>query len=642
MFMRALPSLLLLVLSGTATAAFFALSVPTEVQQPGTQSLEVLAIESSDNCMGCHGFFDLVTEPYRVWNGSMMSQAGRDPLFWAAMAIAEQDFEGSGDLCIRCHSPSGWLEDRSVPTDGSGLDPVLDGDGVECMLCHRLTNPDESEHLGVQNSPFIANTGGPTPEAHLGSGQYVLADGIDRYGSYGSAAAPHPTVQSNFHRSSDMCATCHDVSNPLVGDLAHNNGTENTLPPGSFSGVLGDPVTTKAAFLNKPHGYGVAERTSSEHASSGFIDFPVSNYANLPIELQTGILEEIYTASIVALTGGDYEDGTTRHYSCQSCHMRPVEGRGSSYPGSPIRLDVPTHDLTGGNTRIGDLIIDMDARDQLVIGGGLDIKDRNAIGFAQDRARSMLESAASLEVVGNTIKVYNLTGHKLFTGYPEGRRMWLNMKWYDAGGAVIREDGAYGGIPVTLGNRSGIVHTLIDLHDPNTRVYEVEPGITQEWATQLIAMGSNPATPLMFDRTNGAVIETLGGLSAMAPGSVEPSFHFSLNNKVMADNRIPPYRMKFDDASERNCLPMPSSLYGNPGTGGEYEHWDEFVMNPPAGAVTADISLMYQTVSWEYMQFLFLANDGSVPFLADTGRDLIRSWNRTGQAPPETMAIATW
>ena len=143
MFMRALPSLLLLVLSGTATAAFFALSVPTEVQQPGTQSLEVLAIESSDNCMGCHGFFDLATEPYRVWNGSMMSQAGRDPLFWAAMAIAEQDFEGSGDLCIRCHSPSGWLEDRSVPTDGSGLDPVLDGDGVECMLCVQKLEPQE-------------------------------------------------------------------------------------------------------------------------------------------------------------------------------------------------------------------------------------------------------------------------------------------------------------------------------------------------------------------------------------------------------------------------------------------------------------------------------------------------------------------
>lgn len=642
MSMRSIHLLLFLALSGTVSAAFFALSVPTEVQQPGTQAHEVLAIETSDNCKGCHGYYDPVVEPYRVWNGSMMSQAGRDPLFWAAMAIAEQTFDGAGDLCIRCHSPSGWLEDRSTPTDGSGLDPVLDGDGVECMLCHRLTNPDESEHLGVQNSPFIANTGGPNPEAHLGNGQYVLADGIDRYGPYGSAAAPHPTVQSNFHRSSDMCATCHDVSNPIVGDLAHNNGVENPLAPGSFSGVLGDPVTTKAAFLNKPHGYGVVERTSSEHASSGLIDFPVKNYASLPVELQAGILEEIYDASILALTGGDYEDGTERHYSCQSCHMRPVQGEGSIYPGAPWRLDVPMHDLTGGNTRIGDLIIDMDSRDELIIGGGLDNKDRNAIAYAQVRARGMLESAASLEVVGNTVKVYNLTGHKLFTGYPEGRRMWLNMKWYDAGQVLIREDGAYGDIPVTLGPRSGMVETLIDLHDPNTRVYEVEPGITQEWAAQLIAIGTDPGTPLMFDRNNGAILETLGGLAAKAPGSVNASFHFSLNNKVMSDNRIPPYRMSFDMAYERNCLPMPATLYGNPGVGGEYEHWDEFVMNPPVGAVTAEISLMYQTVSWEYLQFLFLANDGSVPFLKDTGLDLLKSWYRTGQAPPEVMATVAW
>ena len=128
----------------------------------------------------------------------------------------------------------------------------------------------------------------------------------------------------------------------------------------------------------------------------------------------------------------------------------------------------------------------------------------------------------------------------------------------------------------------------------------------------------------------------------MAPGSVAHSFHFSLNNKVISDNRIPPYRMDFDESTARNCLPVPSSLYGNPGVGGEYEHWDEFVMNPPVGAVTADISLMYQTVSWEYLQFLFLANDGSVPFLANTGRDLIKSWYRTGQAPPETMAVAIW
>jgi len=42
------------------------------------------------------------------WRDSMMANAGRDPIFWATLAIVEQDFDGSGDLYIRCHSIGGW------------------------------------------------------------------------------------------------------------------------------------------------------------------------------------------------------------------------------------------------------------------------------------------------------------------------------------------------------------------------------------------------------------------------------------------------------------------------------------------------------------------------------------------------------
>ena len=37
----------------------------------------------------------------------------------------------------------------------------------------------------------------------------------------------------------------------------------------------------------------------------------------------------------------------------------------------------------------------------------------------------------------------NNTGHKLPTGYPEGRRMWLNLRAYDDDGELIYESGAY-------------------------------------------------------------------------------------------------------------------------------------------------------------------------------------------------------
>ena len=83
---------------------FAALIVPTDIQQPGTQPQEVSNLESPDKCDNCHGGYDLTVEPAHNWRGSMMANAGRDPIFWATLAVAEQDFDGAGDLCLRCHS----------------------------------------------------------------------------------------------------------------------------------------------------------------------------------------------------------------------------------------------------------------------------------------------------------------------------------------------------------------------------------------------------------------------------------------------------------------------------------------------------------------------------------------------------------
>ena len=89
--------------------AWSATTVPIEVQMPGTQPDEVGNLESADRCDNCHQDTDPVVNIAHEWRGSMMSHAGRDPLYWATVAIAEQDFDGSGDLCIRCHTLGGWL-----------------------------------------------------------------------------------------------------------------------------------------------------------------------------------------------------------------------------------------------------------------------------------------------------------------------------------------------------------------------------------------------------------------------------------------------------------------------------------------------------------------------------------------------------
>lgn len=636
------PRILALGVCTASAAAAFALVVPNEVMLPGTQPNEVVPIQYVDGCSGCHGFFDADHEPYRTWQGSMMAHASRDPLFWAALAVAEQDFDGVGDLCLRCHTPSGWIAGRSTPTDGSALQ-WFDAEGVECMVCHRLVNPDESEWTGVQNPPFIANSGGTNPEGWYGSGMMVLADGDTRYGPYANPMAPHAFAKSEFHREAALCGTCHDVSNPVTGDLAPSNGAMDPLPVGSFSGVLGSPITGKAAFNNAPYSYGVVERTFSEHVASALATTRVRDYPSLPAELQGGILEKAYGAALLAGQGGDYADGAERPYSCQSCHMAPASAAGCNMLGSPVRGDLPVHDLTGGNTWALDAIQWLDDRGLLQIGGGLNTVERAAMNAAKERAREMLAGAAALQVdkQAGTLRVINRTGHKLFTGYPEGRRMWLNARWYDLQGVLLREDGAYGDLAVNVAGRALTVRTILDLQDPHLRLWQVVPGITQEWAAKLLTLGNDPNTVLEYDRLNGAPLFTLGQLAASAPGTAHASFHFALNDTVLADNRIPPWGLRYDDARQRNCLPVPEALYGNPGPGGEYEHWDEIQLAPPANARKAVFTLLYQSTSWEYVLSLVLGNDGSQANLKDTGKRLARAWYATGMAEPEVMAQVT-
>jgi hypothetical protein len=621
-------------------------TVPTDIEQPGTQPQEVANLESPDKCDNCHGGYNTAVEPAHNWRGSMMANAGRDPIFWATLAVAEQDFDGAGDLCIRCHSTAGWLAGRSTPTDGSGL-AAGDGDGVECDFCHKMTNPDNSEHLGVQNAPYIANADdnpGPGSVGYFGSGMAVLWSGSDKLGPYPDAEARHQFMESDFHRSVDFCGTCHDVSNAAVGDLAPNHGAQATADPVVASGVPGSPVEEKAAFNNFPYQYGIVERTFSEHKASALPSTLVSDYLTLPLDLQAGALKAAYESALVAGTDGNYADDAPRFFSCQTCHLRPVEGSGCNKKGVPPRRDLALHDMTGGNYWMPDVIQYLDAQGKLRLGGGLIDAQRTALDDGKTRALKQLSEAASLEVIGNSVKVVNLTGHKLISGYPEGRRMWLNIKWYNADGVLVREDGAYGDLDVDLdddGIAETTVRTLLDLSGTKTKIYEAHYGITQEWANGLLAL-HDANLPLTYDRVTGHPELTLGDLAAAPPGTDHETFHFVLNNAVVKDNRIPPYGMLYEEARKRNALPLPADQYGSPGPNDEYRYWDEVPLFLPAVATYATIELKYQPTSWEYVQFLYLANDRANAFLADEGVYLLEAWLNTGMAEPYVMASATW
>jgi hypothetical protein len=631
---------------------FSADSVPTDIQQPGTQPLEISNLESPNKCDNCHGGYNSAVEPAHNWRGSMMALAGRDPIFWATVAVAEQGFDGVGDLCIRCHSTGGWLAGRSTPTDGSGL-AAGDSDGVDCDYCHKLTNPNDLEYQGVMNEPFVANDGTAVPEGYYGSGMSSMWGGGDKLGPYIDAEARHKFMRSKFHRDVDFCGTCHDVSNAVVGNLASNHGTLFNSAVEANS-KLGGPVDGKAAFNNPPFRYGVVERTFSEYKSGAISSTRVDDYSNLPDDLKGGVLEAIYLA---ATNGGsqsaDYQNPyAPRYFSCQTCHMRPVTGTGANKRDVPVRTDLPLHDMTGGNYWMASVIEYLDGEGKLRLGGGMNSLQINAMRDGALRAEQQLRLAASLGVEGNEVKIINHTGHKLISGYPEGRRMWLNIKWYDAAGVLLREDGAYGTIGVVVSKPSDgsdmEVKSIIDLEGTNTRIYEAHYAVTRDWAVTIEAL-HDPEFELSYDRTGGILCtvgeflldDTAEDKKAACKGDHHDTFHFALNNYVSRDNRIPPYGMSYDEAERRNASPLPQDqYYGKPG--GTYDYYDKLNLNPPGGAKSATIDLLYQPTSWEYIQFLYLANDGTSSFLGDEGNNMLDAWLTTGMAEPLVMASAAW
>ncbi len=190
--------------------------VPTTLRDfdmAGTQPFEGGVLEDPNtSCLACHGDYDPDAEPYHAWQGSMMAQAMRDPLFRATVDVANDAVPGAGDLCLRCHTPGGWTEGRSFDTDG-GMLIAKDYEGVQCDYCHRLVDPVYVEGVSPAiDAEIIAALEMPLDEP--ANGQFILDPEPTKRGPYDDAQAAHQWLHSEFTLSSNLCATCHDVSNP--------------------------------------------------------------------------------------------------------------------------------------------------------------------------------------------------------------------------------------------------------------------------------------------------------------------------------------------------------------------------------------------------------------------------------------------
>ena len=126
-----------------------------------------------------------------------MGNAARDPIFQAALTIANQDEPGIGTFCLRCHSPIAFVRGHATPADGSAFD-TIDKQGIGCDTCHRAISS------GPANAPY-----------YVGNAQIVYSNDLDKHGPYTDSVVPvHATMGDSALSTSHFCGQCHQVTQP--------------------------------------------------------------------------------------------------------------------------------------------------------------------------------------------------------------------------------------------------------------------------------------------------------------------------------------------------------------------------------------------------------------------------------------------
>ncbi len=127
------------------------------------------------------------------------------------------------------------------------------------------------------------------------------------------------------------------------------------------------------------------------------------------------------------------DEGSPEFENCSSCHM-PDATQDPACASSQCRNnrtgDMPIHQLAGGNAWVPPVLkgeygasLDRDASFDATTAWALHLlQDQSAL--VDVTLPSNVDAGSELDV---DVRVTNLTGHKLPTGYGEGRRMWLHL-----------------------------------------------------------------------------------------------------------------------------------------------------------------------------------------------------------------------
>lgn len=535
-----------------------------------------------------------------------------------ASAMTAEDYDGI--QCTFCHR----LADPFFKTTYAGIRETNDWTGywdeqnkasnpaqhssaraLQAYLADQAISPTIRLFSG---SPFYVNN---NPFSLLyteaGGGQYFVGPTQHRRGPYADTFANHSTLYSRYHKGKFICDTCHDVSNPVMANLPQ----ANTKP--------GDKVVLNTEKLPS-YAWSHVERTYSE--------FRLSAYNAVGGAAGKGNFKPYQGPRNVAAPVGYWETDQpgNKISKCQDCHMCSRWSIGSNVQGSPIRpYDInnqqqtsdehpntwmPCHAMTGGNVWMTSILASIapdapvnmqDAMNIALLTGAAQVgkltmdvmqgtwtnlrpqaepqRIYDSLDLAATRIRGVLGNASNItDLTYNKangslrFRVQNNTGHKLISGFPEGRRMFVNIKVFN-GANLLQEINPYA---YDVGTLKGLPLS----ESPNS-----------------------PALGPKEKHLDELVYEVKLGSSLTKE---QKTFHFALATHRYKDNRIPPQGFNITGAAARLCEPVwQGQSAPNYFTAAEYKGgYDEVALLVPAGATRIEVNLFYQTTSREYIEFL--------------------------------------
>jgi hypothetical protein len=152
-------------------------------------------------CGDCH------VEIHGQWENSMHNLSEKDPIYlllsqYLRVGLTDPDEIKEAESCVKCHVPVGVVTGypEKVSDDKKKI-PELAMQGIQCDYCHSATGAKKMYNNGLILDP--------------GNGEED--PGIKRGPFHDSESDFHDSEFSEFHTSSKICGTCHDVRHVVFG-----------------------------------------------------------------------------------------------------------------------------------------------------------------------------------------------------------------------------------------------------------------------------------------------------------------------------------------------------------------------------------------------------------------------------------------